>query len=221
MKNLYVCIPVEKYKNTVENFSKLSNPSPNLPYDNNKIYRLGDIVTKDRQTYKMIDEIGAAGYPPPRPTNWQLMTSIDYLIEYPHLIKDLRIDDIRTREPTLPPAPFSNGGIKIDKDPPIVDDKLIYDREPIGGQRDSHGCLTPAGYGWCPTLKECVQSWITPCPDTPPSESSTQKNEQKNIQKTESIESNINYIYIGIAVVLIIVAIIYIMNTESNSENNI
>jgi hypothetical protein len=30
---------------------------------------------------------------------------------------------------------------------------------PIGGQRDSHGCLGPAGYSWNETEKECVREW--------------------------------------------------------------
>jgi hypothetical protein len=29
------------------------------------------MVRKDGVVYRMIDGIGAAGYPPPRPTNWQ------------------------------------------------------------------------------------------------------------------------------------------------------
>jgi thiol-disulfide isomerase/thioredoxin len=41
------------------------------PYNDSKVYQLGDVVTKDGITYKMIDGIGAPGYPPPRPTNWQ------------------------------------------------------------------------------------------------------------------------------------------------------
>ena len=49
--------------------ASMAPPAP--PYDNNKVYKLGDMVTKDGQTYKMIDGIGAAGYPPPRPTNWR------------------------------------------------------------------------------------------------------------------------------------------------------
>jgi len=43
------------------------------PYDNGKRYEVGDVVTKDGQIYRMIDGIGAPGYPPPRPTNWQLI----------------------------------------------------------------------------------------------------------------------------------------------------
>jgi hypothetical protein len=54
------------------NWQPVGSPTSSVPlYDNNKIYKLGDMVTKDGQTYKMIDGIGAAGYPPPRPTNWQ------------------------------------------------------------------------------------------------------------------------------------------------------
>jgi len=41
------------------------------PYDNTKVYQLGDVVVKDGISYVMIDGIGAPGYPPPRPTNWK------------------------------------------------------------------------------------------------------------------------------------------------------
>lgn len=33
--------------------------------------------------------------------------------------------------------------------------------EPIGGDRDSHGCLGPAGYSWNASEKECVREWET------------------------------------------------------------
>jgi len=62
---------------TEETFGDLDIPADDLipqapAYDNNKIYSLGDIITgSDGLTYKMIDGIGAPGYPPPRPTNWQ------------------------------------------------------------------------------------------------------------------------------------------------------
>jgi hypothetical protein len=35
---------------------------------------------------------------------------------------------------------------------------------PIGGQRDSNGCLVSAGYKWCATLKRCIRSGQTRCP---------------------------------------------------------
>ena len=58
----YMCKP----KKITEGFYE---SAPN--YDNNKVYQLGDMVTKDGVVYKMIDGIGDAGYPPPRPTNWE------------------------------------------------------------------------------------------------------------------------------------------------------
>lgn len=30
----------------------------------------------------------------------------------------------------------------------------------IGGQRDFHGCLGPAGYSWNATEMECVREWL-------------------------------------------------------------
>ena len=55
-----------KSNRTIEGFYESASQ-----YDNGKVYQLGDMVTKDGVVYKMIDGIGAAGYPPPRPTNWQ------------------------------------------------------------------------------------------------------------------------------------------------------
>jgi len=34
----------------------------------------------------------------------------------------------------------------------------------IGGEEDEHGCLTSAGYGWCPKLKQCIRPWEMECP---------------------------------------------------------
>jgi hypothetical protein len=63
---------------------KASAPSaPSVPeYDNGKVYQLGDMVKKDGVVYKMIDGIGAAGYPPPRPTNWQPQGSASSVPDY-------------------------------------------------------------------------------------------------------------------------------------------
>lgn len=30
---------------------------------------------------------------------------------------------------------------------------------PIGGDRDAHGCLAPAGYMWCARERACVRPW--------------------------------------------------------------
>jgi len=31
--------------------------------------------------------------------------------------------------------------------------------KPIGGERDVHGCLTPAGYSWDDEIKACLRPW--------------------------------------------------------------
>lgn len=35
--------------------------------------------------------------------------------------------------------------------------------EPIGGQKDEHGCLIPAGYSWCETKQKCLRTWEESC----------------------------------------------------------
>merc|ERR1719203_415195 len=43
----------------------------------------------------------------------------------------------------------------------------------VGGWRDEHGCLLPAGYTWCEARRECVMEWETPCDDARPVEQTT------------------------------------------------
>jgi len=52
-------------------------------------------------------------------------------------------------------------------------------RKPIGGDKDSHGCLIAGGYTWCDTLNKCVRKWETPCPPKKPSPT-----DDKNIAKS-------------------------------------
>jgi hypothetical protein len=33
----------------------------------------------------------------------------------------------------------------------------------IGGQRDEHGCLIPAGYSWCELKQKCLRTWEESC----------------------------------------------------------
>lgn len=33
----------------------------------------------------------------------------------------------------------------------------------IGGERDEHGCLAPAGYRWCEAAQKCQRFWEDPC----------------------------------------------------------
>lgn len=41
-------------------------------------------------------------------------------------------------------------------DPPVADEAPRF---LIGSDRDSHGCLSSAGYQWCAREKACVRSW--------------------------------------------------------------
>lgn len=39
---------------------------------------------------------------------------------------------------------------------------LVYyarTQETVGGERDEHGCLTPAGYAYDPVVDACIRSW--------------------------------------------------------------
>jgi hypothetical protein len=33
----------------------------------------------------------------------------------------------------------------------------------IGGDRDEHGCLGPAGYSWCEAKQKCLRVWEEDC----------------------------------------------------------
>jgi hypothetical protein len=35
----------------------------------------------------------------------------------------------------------------------------------IGGQKDEHGCLIPAGYSWCASKQKCLRVWEEACPE--------------------------------------------------------
>jgi len=39
---------------------------------------------------------------------------------------------------------------------------------PLGGDRDSHGCISSAGYVWCEERQECIRPWETQCTSTTP-----------------------------------------------------
>ena len=54
--------------------------------------------------------------------------------------------------------------------PPILQElvdqikQILGNQQPIGGQKDDHGCLVAAGYSYCPAFNNCTRSWETPCP---------------------------------------------------------
>jgi putative hemolysin len=40
------------------------------------------------------------------------------------------------------------------------------DRQVIGGEKDSHGCMIAAGYSWCEAKQKCIRSWEENCTKT-------------------------------------------------------
>merc|ERR1719327_1350411 len=49
----------------------------------------------------------------------------------------------------------------------LVDEIMMFlnnNKQPIGGQKDDHGCLVAAGYSYCPAFDNCTRSWLMPCP---------------------------------------------------------
>lgn len=65
----------------------------------------------------------------------------------------------------------------------------------IGGEKDSHGCIIPAGYSWCEAKQKCLRMWEEPC------DSLITYNEAHNIAEnsscTEKGELSDNRVYNG------------------------
>ena len=56
--------------------------------------------------------------------------------------------------------------LPIIKKDTVKSDKNI-NRETIGGQKDEHGCLIPAGYSWCEEKQKCLRVWEEKCSSLP------------------------------------------------------
>ncbi len=65
----------------------------------------------------------------------------------------------------------------------------------IGGQKDEHGCLIPAGYSWCEAKQKCLRVWEEPCETVATSSVtvlSPNGGETWEIGKTYEIKWNLN-----------------------------
>jgi hypothetical protein len=82
---------------------------------------------------------------------------------------------------------------------------------PLGGDRDSYGCIMSAGYQWCETLNKCVRSWETPCiPTTAPPPPSYDPPDVTPPVQSEWIEGiNNSHIIIGGVGLLLIIMLVF------------
>jgi len=64
--------------------------------------------------------------------------------------------------------PITNEQMATSSTPtPAVDEQIIASSAPeflLGGDRDEHGCIASAGYGWCETKQKCLRVWEEDCP---------------------------------------------------------
>jgi|GEM_PF-2044312 len=60
-------------------------------------------------------------------------------------------------------------------------------QEPIGGQKDDHGCLIGAGYSWCEQKNKCLRVWEEGCPEKANRDTSDKPNQ------TGIIEGSLGY----------------------------
>lgn len=59
----------------------------------------------------------------------------------------------------------SKQGVNDEQQTPPTDPLLTEEKPPqmIGGETDSYGCLTAAGYTWCASKKICLKNWEQEC----------------------------------------------------------
>ena len=51
----------------------------------------------------------------------------------------------------------ANGQLFVEE----LDEPIQGPEQPIGGERDEHGCLGPAGYSWDEEIQACARNWST------------------------------------------------------------
>jgi hypothetical protein len=61
-------------------------------------------------------------------------------------------------------------------------EEQLNDEPKVGGDRDEHGCLGPAGYSWCEAKQKCLRPWEEACATS----SATNKNITYLVSKEET-----------------------------------
>ena len=63
----------------------------------------------------------------------------------------------------------------------------------IGGQKDAHGCLGPAGYSWCEAKQKCLRVWEEKCEATSTAQTSDSKTADWKTYSNSKYGFEINY----------------------------
>jgi len=62
-----------------------------------------------------------------------------------------------------PSAAKPQTGCGEEKSMETVRESPVPEERMIGGDRDEHGCLGPAGYTWWEEKQKCLREWEEPC----------------------------------------------------------
>lgn len=68
----------------------------------------------------------------------------------------------------MPETPCGEASEKTIDQPESIPPSESGEENPelIGGERDEHGCLGPAGYSWCEKKQKCLRTWEEECPES-------------------------------------------------------
>lgn len=63
----------------------------------------------------------------------------------------------------------------------------------IGGQKDAHGCLGPAGYSWCEVKQKCLRVWEEKCEATSTTQTTNSQTADWKIYTNKDLGFSIEY----------------------------
>lgn len=80
----------------------------------------------------------------------------------------------------MPPGPCGSPVSKPNSEQPVNEENT--GQEPIGGQKDDHGCIIGAGYSWCEQKNKCLRIWEESCPEGTSGDTSGTENQKGTVE---------------------------------------